>query len=323
MLVKDRSKSLRIKRLEVFQRRLIQNHPKLLTISDELAGRLAGHHGEQSNDYFLKPFLSKGYSILHDLRLAAHDSFFQIDTLLISTRYILILEIKYITGTLHFDHLNQVIRARDDGSEEAFQNPIYQVKRQRSHLTDWLSRNRVPNIPIHSLVVMSNPRTIIKSLPSHKDVLQYVTHSPYLQERIQVFDKMHSVEKLTKKEISKLSKMLVRQHTPDNPDLLKRYQIEEKDIIKGVYCTKCFYMPVVRKNRTWFCPKCSNEDRNLHIPTLEDYALLYGTSITNKQFCDFLQLQSRHVANRLLRSMNLDINGSGKGRSYHLPCPSK
>ncbi|WP_171978953.1 hypothetical protein [Fictibacillus arsenicus] len=48
MLVKDRSKSIRIKKLEVFQRRLIQNHPKLLTIADELGGRLAGHHGEQS-----------------------------------------------------------------------------------------------------------------------------------------------------------------------------------------------------------------------------------------------------------------------------------
>jgi hypothetical protein len=321
MLVKDRSKSLRIKKLEVFQRRLNQNHPKLLTISDELGGRLAGHHGEQSNDYFLKPFLSKGYSILHDLRLAAHDSFFQIDTLLISTRYILILEIKYITGTLHFDHLNQVIRARDDGSEEAFQNPIYQVKRQRSHLTDWLSRNRVPNIPIHSLVVMSNPRTIIKSLPSHKDVLQYVTHSPYLQERIQVFDKMHSVEKLTKKEISKLSKMLVRQHIPDNPDLLKRYQIKEKDIIKGVYCTECFYMPVVRKYGTWYCSKCSLKSMNLHLPTLEDYALLYGTSISNKGACDFLQISSRHVATRIFSSMNLPYTGSGKGRRYQLQLP--
>lgn len=319
MLFKDRSKSLRIKKLEVFQRRLIQNHPKLLTITDELGGRLAGHHGEQSNDYFLKPFLSKGYTVLHDLRLAAHDSFFQIDTLLISARYILILEVKYITGTLHFDHLNQVIRVRDDGSEEAFQNPIFQVKRQRSHLTDWLSRNRVPNLPMHSLVVMSNPRTIIKSLPSHKDLPQYITHSPYLQERIQVFDKMHSVEKLTKKEITKLSKLLVRQHTPDNPDLLKRYQIEEKDIIKGVYCTKCFYMPVVRKNNTWNCPKCSKKDRNLHLPSLEDYALLYGASITNKEFCDFLQIPSRHVAKRILSNMNLPHTGGWKGRTYTLP----
>ncbi|MFE1245933.1 nuclease-related domain-containing protein [Fictibacillus sp. NPDC058756] len=322
MLVKDRSKSLRIKKLEVFQRRLIQNHPKLLTIADELGGRLAGHHGEQSNDYFLKPFLSKGYTVLHDLRLAAHDSFFQIDTLLISTRYILILEVKYITGTLHFDHLNQVIRVRDDGSEEAFQNPIYQVKRQRSHLTDWLSRNRVPNLPIHSFVVMSNPRTIIKSLPSHKEVLQYVTHSPYLQERIQVFDKMYSVEKLTKKEITKLSKLLVRQHTPDNPDLLKRYQIEEKDIIKVVYCTKCFYMPVVRKYGAWFCSKCSLKYVSLHLPTLEDYALLYGTSISNKEACDFLQISSRHVATRIFSSMNLPYTGSGKGRRYHLQLPT-
>jgi hypothetical protein len=168
---------------------------------------------------------------------------------------------------------------------------------------------------------MSNPRTIIKSLPSHKDVLQYVTHSPYLQERIQVFDKMHSVEKLTKKEISKLSKLLLRHHTPDNPDLLKRYQIEEKDIIKGVYCTECFYMPVVRKYGAWFCPKCSYQADDLHLTTLEDYTLLYGTSITNKHFCNFLQISSRHLAKRLLANMNLPSIGENKGRRYILPSP--
>lgn len=319
MLIKDRSKSIRIKKLEVIQRRLVRHHPRFLSIEDELNGRLAGHYGEQSNDYFLKPFNS--FSVLHDLRLSAHDSFFQIDTLLMSPRYLLILEVKYITGTLLFDHLNQVIRVKEDGTEEAFKNPIFQVKRQQSHLIEWMARNQIPQFPVRSLVVMSNPKTIIKAPPSNKEVSQYITHSPYLQERIKVFEKMFIEEKLTRKQIGKLSKILIHQHTPENPDLLKRYQIEEKDIIKGVYCTKCFFMPVTRKHRTWFCPKCSFTALDLHLPTLDDYSLLYGPAITNKQFCDFLQVSSRHVATRLLTAMNLQQSGTGKGRSYHLPLP--
>lgn len=55
MLVKDRSKSLRIQKMEVLQRRLAYTHPKLLAIEDELGGRLYGHYGERSNDYFLNP----------------------------------------------------------------------------------------------------------------------------------------------------------------------------------------------------------------------------------------------------------------------------
>ncbi|KZE64895.1 hypothetical protein AWM68_09615 [Fictibacillus phosphorivorans] len=319
MLIKERTKSVRIKKLEVMQRRIIRHHPRYLSIEDELSGRLAGHFGEQSNDYFLKPF--REFSVLHDLRLTAHESYFQIDTLLLSPRYLLNLEVKYITGTLVFDHLNQVIRLKDDGTEEAFKNPIFQVKRQQSHLIEWMARNRIPPIPVRSLVVMSNTRTIIQAPPSSKDVPQYITHSPYLQERIKIIDKIYSVEKLNKREFGKLSKMLVQHHTPENPDLLKRYQIEEKDIIKGVYCTECFYMPVVRQYRTWICPKCSHKAHDLHLPTLEDYALLYGTTITNKQFCDFLQVSSRHVATRLLSDMNLKQTGSGKGRVYHLPEP--
>ncbi|MBN3544280.1 nuclease-related domain-containing protein [Fictibacillus barbaricus] len=319
MLIKDRTKSIRIKKLEVIQRRLVRHHPRFLSIEDELGGRLAGHYGEQSNDYFLKPFNS--FSVLHDLRLSAHDSFFQIDTLLLSPRFLLILEVKYITGTLIFDHLNQVIRIRDDGTEEAFQNPIFQVKRQQSHLIEWMARNRIPQIPVRSLVVMSNPKTIIKAPPSNKEVSQYITHSPYLQERIKVFEKMFIEEKFTRKQIGKLSKILIHQHTPENPDLLKRYQIEEKDIIKGVYCTKCFFMPVHRKRGTWFCPKCSYKSNDLHLNTLMDFALLFGTKITNQQFCDFLCLSSRHVAKRLLFEMNLHHSGGFKGRIYILPEP--
>ncbi|MDM5318024.1 nuclease-related domain-containing protein [Fictibacillus sp. b24] len=320
MLIKNRTKSVRIKKLEVMQRRIIRHHQRYLSIEDELSGRLAGHFGEQSNDYFLKPF--REFSVVHDLRLSAHDSYFQIDTLLLSPRYLVNLEVKYITGTLVFDHLNQVIRLKDDGTEEAFKNPIFQVKRQQSHLIEWMAKNRIPPIPVRSLVVMSNPRTIIKAPPSNKEVPQYITHSPYLQERIKVIDKMYGEEKLTKKEVGKLSKMLVRHHTPENPDLLKRYQIEEEDIIKGVYCTECFYMPVVRKKATWHCPKCSYKSKDLHLNTLSDYALLYGQSITNKQFCDFLCLSSRHTAKRLLDNMNLTHTGGYKGRVYTLPYPT-
>ncbi|MBH0174954.1 hypothetical protein IHV09_15400 [Fictibacillus sp. 23RED33] len=38
MLVKDRGKSIRIRKLEVMQRRVIKLHPKYLTMEDELSG---------------------------------------------------------------------------------------------------------------------------------------------------------------------------------------------------------------------------------------------------------------------------------------------
>jgi hypothetical protein len=321
MLIKSRTKSIKIKKLEVLQRRLIYHHPKTAAIEDELGSRLAGHYGEQSTDYFLKPIEENGFYIFNDLRLPSLGTYFQIDTLLISSRYLLILEVKNISGTLNFDHLNQVIRIRDDGMEESFSNPIFQVKRQHAHLIDWLSQNHIPPIPVHFLVVMSNPKTIIKAPPANKEVRHIITHSPYLQERVKEFQNRHTAEKLTKRELTKLSKLLVRAHTPENPDLLSRFQIAEKDIIKGVYCTTCLFLPVNRKKGSWHCPKCLTKSNDLHLYSLMDYTLLYGTAITNKQCCDFLRLPSRHVAKRLLSEMNLPQTGVKKGTIYTLPSP--
>lgn len=79
---------------------------------------MAGYRGEQSLDYYLG-FLTN-YFILHDLRLPDRDHHFQLDTLLISPYFILILEVKNISGTLIFDdHFKQLIRVTPE-KEEGF-----------------------------------------------------------------------------------------------------------------------------------------------------------------------------------------------------------
>ncbi|MDQ7861687.1 nuclease-related domain-containing protein [Peribacillus frigoritolerans] len=53
----------------------------------------------------------KSYYIFHDLRLQDQSRFFQLDTLLISKKYALIIEVKNIAGAIYFDpHFNQLIR---------------------------------------------------------------------------------------------------------------------------------------------------------------------------------------------------------------------
>ena len=51
---------------------------------------MAGYR-EQAIDYPLSFISEKEYSVLHDVRLSNHDQYFQIDTIIISTKFLLFL----------------------------------------------------------------------------------------------------------------------------------------------------------------------------------------------------------------------------------------
>ncbi|WP_052144744.1 nuclease-related domain-containing protein [Halalkalibacter okhensis] len=111
---KERKIPLKILKLEALLRRLPAHHSIRNKIEEELKKRKAGYRGEQAIDYHLKTQPIDDGLILHDNRLKqGKDHFFQIDTLIVTTRFFMILEIKNITGTLYFDQeFQQLIRKK-------------------------------------------------------------------------------------------------------------------------------------------------------------------------------------------------------------------
>ncbi|WP_338751919.1 nuclease-related domain-containing protein [Bacillus sp. FJAT-52991] len=317
MLVKERTIPLTISILEALARNLPEHHAKQLIIEDELAKSRAGHRGEQSIDYHLS-FFPDDHLILHNVRLASGDHFFQIDTLIICPNMIVILEVKNIAGTLFFDEaFHQLIRTIEE-KEEAFPDPILQVWRQQRQLESWLTSHKFPTIPIVPFVVISNPSTIIKNDPTHKIVRQTVIHASVIPFK---FDRLHQMYKnqlLSLKETKKMSRLLIKHHQPYRPDLLRQLQISEKELLTGAKCEKCQHQPMQRNIGKWHCSRCNHYSIDAHIPALTDYALLHSPTITNKQFRDYFQIQSSAVAKRLLGAMNLEQSGNRRNRIYHL-----
>ncbi|MFX3623267.1 MAG: nuclease-related domain-containing protein [Ectobacillus sp.] len=134
MIVKERKKPVKIQKLEALLRRLPPQHPKQKEIEENLAKSLSGYRGEQSLDYYLSFLPPKQQLILHDLRLKENGRYFQIDTLILTKAFILIIEAKNIAGTIFFDTaFHQLIRTID-GKEEAFPDPIMQITRQKQQL---------------------------------------------------------------------------------------------------------------------------------------------------------------------------------------------
>jgi hypothetical protein len=116
---------------------------------NDLKIREAGYKGECSIDFPLSFLEPKSYFTFDDLRMQDQSRFFQLDTLLISKKFALIIEVKNMEGSLYFDpHFNQLTRMIE-GKETAFPDPkIMQGSRQESQLTNWFLKNGFPSLPI-------------------------------------------------------------------------------------------------------------------------------------------------------------------------------
>src|SRR5690606_2918221 len=71
--------------------------------------------------------------------------------------------------------------------------------------------------------------------------------------------------------------------------------------------------------RKWICVKCSRVDRYAHFETLLQYRTLISPSITNKQFREFMGIESITTASKLLKIANMPYTGSYKDRVYTIP----
>lgn len=319
MIVKERKIPLTILKLRALLRRLPQSHPKIPIILSDLNKREAGFRGECAIDFPLSFLEPKNYFIFHDIRLQEQTRFFQIDTLVLSKKFALIIEVKNIAGSLYFDSIfNQLIRTKD-GIEAAFPDPLLQIERQESQLKNWYRKYGLGVLPIYSLVVISNPQTIIRTNPENRNLQYKVIHRDTLPFKIQQIEKSIKQPNLSDKELKKMIKIISKYHNEADFPILQWFDLKKEDLIQGVICEKCSMSPLLRWSRGWRCFRCETESKDAHIRALRDYYLLLGPTITNRQLREFLSISSSASATRILRSMNLPSEGLNKGKVYHLP----
>ncbi|WP_053218181.1 nuclease-related domain-containing protein [Virgibacillus senegalensis] len=312
MIVKKREIPRKLQVLEALIRRLSMNHPRFSFIQEEYAKRLAGYHGERQVDYQLNLLPQKPLYIFHDLRLPHYQHYFQIDTLLITENYAVILEVKNFTGTLVFDeHFKQLIRTAD-GKEEGFQSPLVQAENQRRKLKEYLQQHQLPSLPVESLIVISHPGTIIKADNDKEEVSQKVIHSEFLAERLDQLKNNYAHSPSFP--IEKVFKHLLTSHTELTAKDYLFKGINKKDIRTGVQCPECKKFSMKRLYNNWYCPFCSSKSKDAHLQALNDYLLLVNPSITNNQCQKFLHI-NRHLAKRIL-SKNLKVSGYANKRVY-------
>ncbi|WP_064092079.1 nuclease-related domain-containing protein [Rossellomorea aquimaris] len=316
MIVKEREIPLKILKLQALLRRLPEPHPKIPIIKQDLAKHLSGYNGEKSIDYYLSFLSNEDYHIFHDIRLFDGERFFQIDTLILTSHYALILEIKNMVGTLNFDGVfNQLVQTKN-GQEKAFPDPIIQINRQANQFREWLQLNKLSELPIHGLVVMSNPQTVLRT--NDKSLNQIIIRSTSLTQKISELDQLYCNPVLCEKEIKIISRKIIKRTTPLNSSILEVYKLSEKDLVKGIYCENCNHLPLTRIYGYWKCSNCTNKTKDSHLKALNDYSLLLGNMITSSQLRNFLLISSPSLATRLMKSVHANKSGVNKGTVYTL-----
>ncbi len=241
------------------------------------------------------------------------------DIFFLSPAYFLITEVKYISGILEFDpDCDQLIWTQNN-IEKALPDPVNQVNHQKFQFEAWLKSNKCQVPPIETLVVVANSSSIIKFKSGDRHYRNKVIRGASLLKKMTSFEKLYNENVMTAKEIRRLSNLLIKRHTPADQNVLEKFNINPANVLTGVCCPRCSFIPMKRIYSTWKCPNCSNISKDAHLLALQDYALLFQTSITNKQLRTFLHLSSAKVANQILTTLNLQTTGVNKGRVYHLP----
>lgn len=319
--MKELTPPIRLILTEIIKKRLVIGHIRYQDIEKDLAKRWAGYWGELVLAKYVKELPQDKYNIFHDLQFQINGTHFQIDTLLLSRNYILIIEAKNISGTLVFDNtFKQLIRKNEDGTDEAFEDPRVQCQRLQSLLRRLLIKIGYNLLPIDYLIFFKSTNTILKTNPGDRTDFSKVCKGRDVLNKIESLELRYPQEKVDNKTINKIAKLLLSQHSPKQINILEEYNLTKNDIRSGVCCPneKCCHIPMGYKRGKWICTACHTSSKDAHLEALNDYFYIFGPTITISEFRCFLHLPTDDTAQKILFRLMLPKSGKTKGRIYHL-----
>lgn len=218
------SKKIRTKKKELIER--------------DIAFLTHGLDGEHNVYYELKnsfiPMLC-----LHDIRLEYDVYVAQLDFIIITNKFIYVLETKKLNGDIEITKDGDFIRTFKTSSGKAYKkegmySPISQNERHINILKEILTKeNLVKTLPIRSAVVIANPKSILNKVKCPKSI----------QNNIYKYDQINNLlrKELNDKNIEKdclekysyaIADYLIKHNKPVKFDNIAKYSLEEIDFIK-------------------------------------------------------------------------------------------
>ncbi|MGG1638844.1 NERD domain-containing protein [Paenibacillus sp. NRS-1760] len=173
---------------------------------------------------------------LHDVRLEYGDYVAQLDFVVISNKFTCILETKKLSGNISIDSDGNFVRIMKNRYGKDFKEGIYSPVTQNTRHIDILKHVlskelKINNMPIISLVVMANPKTIIKKYKCPVEIERTLIKYDQIKSTLEKYqnDKANQYD-LAEKDMYDIADLLVRLNTPIEMDIVGRYQLANENI---------------------------------------------------------------------------------------------
>ena len=312
MLVLERTKSNQLLYMQSLLRRMHEHDEHFSHFQAELNNLEAGYVGEQRTDRELLDFtIPHLHHLLHNVELlTVQGPSHQIDSIVLTSHFLLILEIKNITGTLIYKpgH-HEFSRLRKDGILENFTDPFEQAYRHQL-MIEQLFRSWHIRLPVEYAVVIVNQNAVLDESLRGFPIFHLTGLRRYINNLFLKYPE-HDVEleQVSKRFLGMLHRHPARRRVNDT-DRLK----------KGVLCAACEFKSVMDyQNGSWCCQTCGTRDKHALRWALHDYRLLISDRITNQQFREFVGIESMQVASKILSRLGFEKVGDKRGRFYIIP----
>ncbi|MGE7918111.1 nuclease-related domain-containing protein [Viridibacillus sp. NPDC093762] len=295
-------------------KRLSPDNKKIEDIIRQLENVTAGFNGECRVDQMVQEVLFNNSFFyfpnfecqLSPTRIA------QIDSVLLTQSYILLIEIKNMRGTLHFQEQPYQLIQELEGQSKAYHCPQMQLLRASDTFERWLKTMKFQQLPIYKTIIMPNSRTVIKTTPTTVPLIM----SKEIALFIQKLNELPVV--INEAQLEALIHLIKVNNKPyKHRPLCEKYNISIEQIKKGVICN-CGTSGIRISERTWHCPKCQVAIPNAIEHTLYDWFSICAEEITIKESIDFLSCNSRSLISRVLNNSNYIAYGKTRSRRFKI-----
>lgn len=249
---------------------------------------------------------------MKDLTLEISPKYFiQLDTLILTPKRAILLEIKNYTGTVFFDETSgKTTIISPDGQSEKFDCVIHQLDRATNGVNRWLQQQQV-NLPVEPILIMANQQTEISKMPTYVEPI----FAKQLPRYIRNFPETPDV--VSRQQIATIANELRRSQVNWRyKSGCEKYKIAPSTLKRGVLCLNCNAIMKRSRGRTWLCNRCKELSKGALEQAVADWYILLSNTLTNKQLRYFLELNSNSAASLIFRKLRLTRTGKPPNTIY-------
>ena len=312
IIIYEREVPEKLVALQRLARRLPPDHPHFDHVKLALYNAQSGLGGEKYIDSTLfDMYFPIPHTIFPNYRL--YEKYIpstQIDILIITPAYALVIEVKNWGGTITFQNTGQAIQEKN-GVVRSMDCPIVQAEYYRENLQDWFQLHDIV-LPVHRVVIFPFASTLLRGAENRG-----VHFSKELPIIIRKLNKLPL--QMDTKDFDLLSlKLHGANNTFANEKVCHKYGILPSMLTKGFFCTHCDIQLLKKNSRHYICPSCSAVPANPVLEIMLDWFTLFSNQVTNKNIRTLSGLVDSHRIQYFMKKSGFPSSGRNKGTVYHV-----